>query len=137
MRVCIEKLTGKLIESQSGGEVDRLPQTVEMTDEEYVQYLTACDNLEFGRLNTLIQNAINAGYDEADIEAKYVTDAEFAVIMEANKPVPTYADLRRAEYPSIEEINVALWELVVEGRPEAADALQIKRLKVKERIPKT
>lgn len=45
---------------------------------------------------------------------------------------------RRIEYlkagvnPS--EMLVALWELVVEKRPEAADALQIKRLEVKAKI---
>jgi len=107
MRVSIKKSTGKLIESQSGGEVERLPQTVKMSDEEYVEYLTACDNLESGRLNTLKQNAINAGYAEADIEVNYITDAEFAVIMEDMKPVPTYADLRRAAYPPWQDYNDA------------------------------
>lgn len=29
------------------------------------------------RLNTLKQNAINAGYNETDIEVKWVTDAEY------------------------------------------------------------
>jgi|GEM_PF-2025362 hypothetical protein len=49
---------------------------------------------------------------------------------------PTYADLRRDEYPSIEEIGVALWELVVENRPEAAEDLQKKRMKIKKKYPK-
>jgi len=56
MRVCIKKSTGKLIESQSGGEAPV-------------------------HLDTLKQNALNAGYTEADIEVKYVTDEEFATIM--------------------------------------------------------
>jgi len=111
MRVCIEKSTGKLIESQSGG--DDIPELME------------------ARLDTLKQNVLNAGYSESDIEVKFVTDAEFAAIMEAIKPIPTYEDLRRAEYPSADELIVALWERVIEGRPESADILQAKREAVK------
>jgi len=78
-RVCLTK-DGKLIEMQSGGD-DR-------------------EDLMEMRLNTLKHNALNAGYLEADIEVKWVTDAEWAAIQEANKPVPTYAELRTREYPS-------------------------------------
>lgn len=77
MRVCIEKITGKLIESQSGGETHPNPK---IDDKEYAQT----------NLNTLLQNAINAGYEEKDIEIKFVTDAEFQIIMDAQpKPEPT------------------------------------------------
>jgi len=62
-------------------------------------------------------------------------DAEELVLF--YNPPKTIDELRRAEYPKTDELDVALWELVVEGRPEAAEALQIKRLIVKERIPKT
>ena len=79
-RICILKATKRILEMQSGG--DDRPDLMEM------------------RLNTLKQNALNAGHLEADIEAKWVTDEEWAVIQEANKPIPTYADLRRAAYPS-------------------------------------
>jgi len=78
-RACLTK-DGKLIEMQSGGESD---------DKE----------LEAMRLNTLKQNALNAGYKEDEIDVKWVTDAEWAAIQEANKPVPTYTELRRLEYP--------------------------------------
>lgn len=74
MRVCTEKSTGKLIESQSGGDTQ-------------------------AHLDTLLKNAVNAGYKSEDIEVKFVGDAEFAEIMEKMKPIPTYADLRRAAYP--------------------------------------
>ncbi|MDD4877392.1 MAG: hypothetical protein PHQ86_09800 [Dehalococcoidales bacterium] len=40
------------------------------------------------RLNTLKQNAINAGYTEGEIEVRWVTDEEWAAIQEANKPIP-------------------------------------------------
>ena len=111
MRVCINKLTGKLIESQSGG--DDRPELME------------------ARLDTLKQNALHAGYLEADIEVKFVTDIEFEVIMEAMKPILTYEDLRCAEYPTTDELVIALWEQVIEGRPEAATILQAKREAVK------
>lgn len=54
MRVCIKKADGKLIEMQS--------------------HATA---------GTLIQNAINTGYAEADIEEKEVTQAEYKAILDA------------------------------------------------------
>jgi hypothetical protein len=59
MRICIKKSTGKLIESQSGG--NDIPELME------------------ARLNTLKQNAINAGHLEADIEVRFVTDEEYAI----------------------------------------------------------
>ena len=114
-RICLTK-DGKLIEMQSGG--DDRPDLMEM------------------RIDTLRQNALNAGYIEADIEVKFVTDAEYAAIMEANKPIPTYEELRRAEYPSTDELVVALWEKVVEGRSATADVLQAKRETVKAKYPK-
>lgn len=52
-RICIEKSTGKLIEFQSGK----------------------------ADLGTLIQNAINAGYDENDIEEKYTDDDYQAALL--------------------------------------------------------
>ena len=77
-RVCLTK-DGKLIEMQGGG--DDRPDLMEM------------------RLNTLKQNALNAGYKEDEIDVRWVTDDEWAVIQEANKPILIYADLRRREYP--------------------------------------
>lgn len=63
-RVCLTT-GGKLIEMQSGG--DDRPDLMEM------------------RLDTLRQNALNAGYTEDQIEVKWVTDAEWAIIQEAQK----------------------------------------------------
>jgi hypothetical protein len=39
-------------------------------------------------------------------------------------------------YPSKDEMIVALWELVVENRPETADALQARRAEIKALFPK-
>ena len=51
-------------------------------------------------------------------------------------PVPTIDELRRAEFPSEHDLIVALWEKVVEDRPEASDILQAKRVATKEKYPK-
>lgn len=109
-RVCLTK-DGKLIEMQGGG--DDLPGLMEM------------------RLNTLKQNALNAGYTEDQIEVKWVTDEEWAAIQEANKPPVTYADLRRAEYPLIADQLDAIWK----GEPFVSDMRQTV-LAVKTKYPK-
>ena len=80
MRISINKLTGKMIESQSGGETHPDPKIDD------VVYAKA--NLE-----TLRQNAINAGYSEEDIEVKFVTQEAYEALMEASNPVPTESEL--------------------------------------------
>ena len=47
-----------------------------------------------------------------------------------------YARNRASEYPSIEELTVALWEGVVEERMAAVTQLEIKRQAVKAKYPK-
>ncbi|MHB8109749.1 MAG: hypothetical protein ACYDHW_06925 [Syntrophorhabdaceae bacterium] len=79
-RVCINKATGALIEMQSGGKIERLPKTDSVKDEEYSQYLADCVKIEAERLNTLRTNAINAGYTDADIEVKWVTEEQYAAV---------------------------------------------------------
>uniref|UniRef100_A0A6H1ZME9 Uncharacterized protein n=1 Tax=viral metagenome TaxID=1070528 RepID=A0A6H1ZME9_9ZZZZ len=70
MRVCIETATGKLIESQSGGvgEAD---------------------------LDTLRNNALAAGLSLSDLDIKYVTAQEYAVILESQPK--TEAELQALE----------------------------------------
>ena len=43
---------------------------------------------------------------------------------------------RLKEYPNTNDLLVALWEKVVEGRSESADALEVKRQEVKTAHPK-
>lgn len=62
--------------------------------------------------------------------------ATAAQIVAAHDPSPSDADLRAKEYPSTVALVVALWERVVEGRPEASDALQTQREAVKDKYPK-
>jgi len=56
---------------------------------------------------------------------------------EANLPPPSYQELRKKEYPSTDDMIVALWEWQVEGRMESKDLLQAKRETVKTKYPKT
>jgi hypothetical protein len=54
----------------------------------------------------------------------------------APPPVPTYAEQRAKEYPSADALIVALWERIVEGRPEASVAIQAQRAAIKAKYPK-
>ena len=47
-----------------------------------------------------------------------------------------YVALRERDYPSLDDLIVALWEQVVEDRPEVADEMQTAREVVKARFPK-
>ena len=96
-RVCLTK-DGKLIEMQSGGD-DR-------------------EDLMEMRLNTLKQNALNAGYKEDEIEVKWVTDAEWAVIQaDLNKPTPEQlAETEKESLIQAKMREVAITALKVEGK---------------------
>ena len=51
-------------------------------------------------------------------------------------PEYDYVALRQRDYPSLDDLIVALWEEVVEDRPEVADEVQTAREVVKARFPK-
>ena len=55
-------------------------------------------------------------------------------------PSPTYQEWRAKEYLAKgltpDKLIVALWEKVVENRPEEADKIQVERVAIKEQIPK-
>ena len=102
MRVSINKLTGKMIESQSGGETQE-------------------------HLDTLKQNAINQGHLEKDIEVKFVDDSEYKVLLDATKLEPTEEELYEEKIKTKEaEIlrKQAIAELVSEGKIEIEGVLQ-------------
>jgi len=101
-RIAIQKSTNKIIEYQSGD----------------------------AELGTLTQNAINAGYDEADVEEKYIEYSDYKVLADAEyEATLTYADRRKAEYPTIEECVHAILD-------DDLTALQVKRQAVKDKYPK-
>ena len=65
----------------------------------------------------------------ADIEAAH---NEWA----AHHASQEYARKRKAEYPSIDELVVALWEGVVEERMAAVTQLEAQRQEIKAKYPK-
>lgn len=76
---------------------------------------------------------------ELDAAEKEAKDAEILIAQTAEseaKALVEYIELRKAEYPTVEELIVALWESTVEGRPESAAELQGRRMVVKAKIPK-
>ena len=79
------------------------------------------------------ERVVSSSTEERDGEVYEV------IVTEPVPPQPdtrTYAEKRAAEYPSLSELNVALWEQVVENRPEAAQALEVKRQEIKAKYPK-
>jgi len=66
---------------------------------------------------------------ESEIEAAH---AEWQTEYDSQE----YARNRQAEYPSIDELIVALWENVVEERASAVVSLEAKRQAVKTKYPK-
>jgi hypothetical protein len=56
--------------------------------------------------------------------------------LKAEKAAAKYREDRLKEYPTAEELTVAMWEAQVEGRPELMNELQAKRLKIKQKFPK-
>lgn len=104
-RVCINKTTGELIEMQSGG------------------YDESDAALTAQRLDTLKQNAINAGYAEDQIEVKWVTDEELAALMAALPKVPvTRLTMRQAR---LQMLAMGVLSQVEAAVAQAGDAAQI------------
>jgi len=66
--------------------------------------------------------------------ARDAEEAQAAVEKAAHDADHTWK--RKAEYPSIDDITVALWEGVVEERMAAVTQLEIKRQAVKAKYPK-
>lgn len=66
---------------------------------------------------------------EAEIETAH---AEW----QAEQDAQAYARNRKAEYPTTEELMVALWEAVIEERMASSIDLQGKRTAIKEKYPK-
>lgn len=72
-------------------------------------------------LDTLKQNALNAGYKEGEIEVKWVTDAEWAVI-QADLNKPTTEQIAGAEKETLIQAKIkelAITALKAEGKMTA------------------
>ena len=56
--------------------------------------------------------------------------------LQAEYDAKSYARNRQQNFPNEHDLLVALWEKVIEGRSESADALEVKRQEVKTAHPK-
>ena len=56
--------------------------------------------------------------------------------LQAEYDAQTYSRNRQQNYPNEHDLLIALWEKVMEGRGESADALEVKRQEVKTAYPK-
>ena len=88
-RVCLEKSTGKLIEYQSGNVNDDIQNFP----------LEQREKIKFERLNSLKQNAINAGYTEENIIVKEINSKEWKIIKQTQiiKPAQDLAMQKELE----------------------------------------
>lgn len=66
---------------------------------------------------------------EEEIDEKYNE-------LKAEYDAQAYARTRQQNYPNTDDLIVALWEKVMEGRSESADALEVNRQEVKTANPK-
>ena len=70
-----------------------------------------------------------------DEESKILEERANAIEEQIND-AEAYSKKRKAEYPSVDELIVALWEGVVEERMAAVTKLEAKRQAVKLKYPK-
>ncbi|MBW2606149.1 MAG: hypothetical protein JRD05_00790 [Deltaproteobacteria bacterium] len=132
MRVCINKATGKLIESQGGGDKLHSHQVLKTINEAYnIKYKiekpkktigklivefapeieAATEEYRQANLNTLTQNAIGRGYKVEDIEVKYVSDEEFKTLLDFTT-APTPEEVLKAEQEAM--IKAMIRQIAIE-----------------------
>ena len=70
-----------------------------------------------------------------DAPTQAAIDAELARLLAVWDSLE-YQRKRAEEYPTLDAVIVALWEQVIEGRPESAAAVQAARESVKQKYPK-
>jgi len=88
MRYSKQKSTGKILESQGGGDPDNPL-----------------------HLSTMVANAVSGGISESDIEVGYADDDVVAEwIKTQDDAAMNYADKRRRSYPPIGDQLDALWK---------------------------
>ena len=80
------------------------------------------------------KGAMDANGNPVAIDQSLI-DAEVARL-QAERDAQAYARNRQAEYPSIDELVVAMWEGVVEERMTSVTALEGLRQAVKTKYPK-
>ena len=116
---------GDIVEIQHGGDGNRKPHH---SDEEW-------EALKVSRLDSLRQNAIGNGIAEKDIQVTWEKAGSHNADHESqikayDESLKTYAEKRKAEYPTIGELVVALYD--TQDRAE----IDKRRADVKKKYPK-
>ena len=78
--------------------------------------------------------AFDSNGDPIDIDESKIKPVYEKKLAEYNSK--KYQLDRLQEYPTTNDLIVALWEKVIEGRSESADALEVKRQQIKTAHPK-
>jgi len=90
-------------------------------------------------LLTKTSNGKEVPLTQEEIDEFNQRERDFAIELEARKPTQYQRD-REKEYnesgAKIQDMIVALWEKVIENRPSNANAIQDKRLVIKDKYPK-
>jgi len=84
-------------------------------------------------------DGVEVALTQEEVDNFLAMEAEHLLLKQRQEP-ELYKSQRADDYHgdgiTIDAMVVAIWERIIEGRPENSDALQVKRLAVKARIPK-
>lgn len=61
---------------------------------------------------------------------------QWQTLIDNQKILNEYQLKRASEYPSLQDLTIALWEQIIENRPDSAIALQKLRMDIKTKYPK-
>lgn len=90
-------------------------------------------------LLTKTSNGREVPLTQEEIDEFNQREIDFAIELEARKTTQYQRD-REKDYnesgSKIQDMIVAMWEKVIENRPESANAIQEKRLVIKDKYPK-
>jgi len=100
-------VNGKMLEIVKGAYPYQRTQADFENDDEYQAYLSNCGFLSESRLNSLRQNAINAGYNEADITVEWVTEEAYAALVISSTTLADCIAAKQAEVDILREAKIA------------------------------
>jgi hypothetical protein len=83
-----------------------------------------------------VEEGFSLRWNRSELEPTDLQLESIYTTWKANYDAQEYARNRLEEYPSIDELTIALWEGVVEERMSAVTDLEIKRQAVKAKYPK-
>ncbi len=100
-----------------------------------ITIMDAIRSLATGASYTIVDNQINWFSPDIPQPTQAEIDAEIARL-QAEQDATQYQRDRQAEYPSVDELVVAMWEAVVEERMASVTTLEGIRQSIKTKYPK-